>query len=388
MAIFSLDGLFTDATVESIKGTLYGYLTAARLPVRAWQALSPTRVAVDAIARIQQATQVLIVNIAKSAYLETGKGEWLKEHAREVFEVEPIEETFAVGEFVADNAGGGSYDFDPGEITILKTGSTLTYHNTEPVHIGSLETGVAFAIEADEAGAASNAAPGQLELSTSILGVTGTNQLPVTGLDAEEPEALRERCRLSRGPLSPNGPKDAYEYVARTPSLNGGVAVNRVRRLPHTGDGLITVVVAGVSGPLSPTEIGLIQTGIDTWATPATVLATVVSAGEVAQSVAARVYVPLYGGPNLDDLAAAIKNALISYINSIPIGGIPLVPGSGVVPWSGLVHAIKQTSLGEVRPILAVDLIGAGEVDVPLAPTEIATLAAASITLEFVTVST
>ena len=387
MSIFTLGGLFTETTVEAIKGTLYGYLTAAKLPVRAWQALSPTRVLTDAQARIYQAAQVVIVALAKSAFLDTATQEWLKERAREQFDVEPIEETFAVGEFVADNAGGGSYDYLPREISVLKTGTTKTYHNTAAVHIGSLEVGVAFAIEADEAGADSNAAPGQLALGTSILGVTGTNQLPVTGQDEEEADDLRTRCRLSRGALSPDGPRAAYEYVARTPELNGGVTVGRTRLLPPAGDGLVTVIVAGPLGPLSPSELQLIQNGIDEWAVPATVLATVLSAGEFAQAVAARVWVPLYGGPNTTDLLAAIKVALIDYINSLPIGGVQLAPGTGYVPWSGVLAAIKNTGLGDTKPILAVDLLGAGEVDVLLAPTEIATLAEGSITITFATVS-
>ena len=387
VTIFSLDSLFTETTVEAIKGTLYGYLTAAKLPVRAWQALSPTRVLTDAQARLYQTAQTVMVALAKSAFLDTAGPGWLEERAVEQYDVEPIVSTFAVGEFVADNAGGGAYNFLPFELSFLKTGTTKTYHNTEAVSIGALETGVSIAIEADEAGADSNAAADQLELATSVLGVTGTNQLPVTGQDDEEPDALRTRCRASRGALSPNGPRDAYAYVARTPELNGGVTVGRVRLLPPTGDGLVTVVVAGPLGPLSLTELNLIQAGIDEWATPATVLATVVSAGEVAQSVTARVWVPLYGGPNTTDLAAAIKTALIDYVNALPIGGVQLSPGFGVVPWSGLVSAIKNTSLGDSRPILAVDLLGAGEVDNPVATTEIATLDEPSITLEFATVS-
>jgi hypothetical protein len=112
-----------------------------------------------------------------------------------------------------------------------------------------------------------------------------------------------------------------------------------------------------------------------------------VSAGDVPQTVSARVWVPLYGSPNQTDLAAAIKAALIAYINSLPIGGVQLTPGAGVVPWSGLVAAIKNTSLGDTKPILAVDLLGAGEVDVSLGSTDIATLVEASITLEFQSVS-
>lgn len=393
MALSTLLELFTETTVEAIKGTLYGYLTAAKLPVRAWQALSPTRVLTDAQARLQQATQVVVVALAKSAFLDTATGEWLKQRVREQFDVTPIEDTFALGEFVANNTGGGSYSFLARELTFTKIGTRFTYHNLNPVSIGALETGVSIEIEADEAGAASSAAPDQIELTTSVLGVTGTNQLAVTGLDQEETDALRARARASRGALSPHGPRDAYEYVAKTPELNGGVIVGRQRLLPPTGDGLVTVVVAGPLGPLSLTELQLIQNGIDEWAVSATALATVVSAGEVPQAIAARVWVPLIGSPNLIDLAAAIKKDLIAYINKLPIGGVQLSPGFGVVPWSGVLSAIKQTVLGvdtdgkPYRPILAVDLIGSGEVDVPVGGTEIATLVEASITLEFQTVN-
>lgn len=386
MGLFTLTELFTNATVEAIKGTIYGYLTANKLPVTAWLPLSPTRSVVDACSRLQQVAQNVIVTLAESVFVDTAAGTWLKNRALEQFEVTAIEITFATGEFVAVNSGGGSYDFDPGELTVGKVGSTRTYHNTEAVHIGIGET-VAFPILADVAGSDSSAAAGELFLSTSVAGVAGTNQIPAVGQDEEETEAIRDRCRLSRGALSPNGPRAAYEYVARTPELNGGVVVNRVRRLPHTGDGLITVVIASTLGPIDPSDVSKVQIGIDTWATPATVIATVVSAGESPQTVAARVYIPLYGAPNTDDLMAAIKQSLIDYINALPIGGVQLTPGNGVVPWSGLVSAIKNTNLGGVKSILAVDLIGVGEVDVSVGPTEIATLLAASITLEFASVN-
>lgn len=393
MAFFTLENLFTVSTVEPIKTTIYGWMAAAGLPVTAWQKLSPTRTLTDAQARLYNALQKVVVDLAKSSFLSTAGGQWLVQLALDQFGVAAITEDFAVGEFVAVNSGGGEYDYAPGEITFSKIGTILTYHNVDAVHIVIGPSSLAIPIVADTPGSSSSAAPGDLEWVNPPTGVSGTNQLALAGQDDEEPGALKDRCVLARGPLSPMGPRAAYEYVARTPELNGGVNVTRTRLLPPPGNGTVTVVVASALGAIDPTDLQKIQDGVDKWAVPATVLATVVSAGEAPQTISARVYVPLYNGPNLVELAAAVKASLIKYVDSLPIGGVQLVPGVGVVPWSGLVYAIKNTPLGldaeenTIRPVLAVTLLGAGEVDTPLALTEVATLVAGSITLEFAAVS-
>jgi hypothetical protein len=217
------------------------------------------------------------------------------------------------------------------------------------------------------------------DLVTTLLGVTCSNAAEIVGQDAEEDEDLKERDIESLGALSPDGPKEAYEFVAKTPELNGGVTVNRAKTLAPPGDGTLTVVVAGPAGALSAPEIALIQTGIDDNAEPATAVATVISATDVALTVETDVYLSSASGLTSGTVEDFVKEALLDYVAALDIGGVNTGTG-GRVPWRALVGVIERSSPdGSSRPILEATLVS--EADVALAETEVATLVDGDITV-------
>ena len=125
--------------------------------------------------------------------------------------------TFATGTVTIDNAGGNVYALVPGDIVLLNSVTNKTYRNTETVNIASLQTGVVVAVQADELGSASSAAAGDVDaFVTPLLGLSVTNAASLVGTDPETDTALRARAMEKVGALSPNGPRDAYAYFAKS----------------------------------------------------------------------------------------------------------------------------------------------------------------------------
>lgn len=121
---------------------------------------------------------------------------------------------------------------------------------------------------ADSAGTAGTSAPNTVQqLTTSLVGVTGTNPGLFTGTGYEGNVALVRRCRLKLQALSPNGPGGAYLYFALSASqylaaqslsdgsgtaltLSGG-PITRAINTVNQATGQVTTTVANASGPVS-----------------------------------------------------------------------------------------------------------------------------------------
>lgn len=374
--MFTLSQLFAKTTTEAVEKQMYDYMAAAGLTTTAWQAFSPTRVLVHVFAIVLAATINLVVDVIRGGFISTAEGDWLALTSKEVYNVDKIEATFATGTncLVLNNSGGGVYHFDPDQLVVKNTITGKTYRNTNVVDVGALQTGVLVSLRADEIGTDSNATPGQITtMVTTALGVTCTNTGAVVGQSAEADQALRDRDLAKLASLSPNGAKGAYEYVAKTPTLNGNVSVNRAKIPAPPGDGTLQVIVANPLGPVSSGDVALVQAGIDKYATPSTVTATVVSAVAAVQSYTVLVWLPLKSGLTTADVTSMVRTALVNYINSLPIGGLNIPPGN-LIPWRALVGVVENASLnnGTTRPIAQAKL--ASEVDVVLASNAVATL--------------
>lgn len=394
MSLFTLDQLLTPTTKEEIAQNIFDYMASVGLPVTQWEALSPLRTLVFAFARVLVVIQNLVVAAIRGGFRDTADANWLPVLSKQLYDVDAIPATFASGTdcLVLDNAGGGIYHYAPQELVLKGMVNGKTYHNTNVVDVGALEVGVLVSLSADEIGAASNIAAGQVvQLVTTALGVTPTLIGNVNGQDDEAPDALRERDLDSLGSLSPNGAAGAYDYVLKTPALNGGVTVNRTRTLPPPGDGTVTIVVASPTGPVTVGDLAVLQTAVDERATPEIVTATVVSATPAALSYTTTIKVALKGAPDNATLLTTVQDALLAFVNGkaatatqnaiapLPIGGLV----GNLVPWRTVVGVIENASPdgGLTKPVLEATL--GIEIDTGLATTDVATLDAGSV---FVTV--
>ena len=189
-----------------------------------------------------------------------------------------------------------------------------------------------------------------LELQTAIPGVTVTNP-KITGTeswatnqgsDEESDDALKARCRTKWATLAEgSGPRDAYEHWAR----EADPAVDRVQidDQDATGTGNVVVYLADISGAPDDSVVDNVTNYINgnsglgiTPRRPLGATVTIQKAGEIQFLLTLIVYVESTYGT--DGKADAVKAAVESHLNSIPIGGTKLnaLDLSGYVLISGI----------------------------------------------------
>ena len=375
-----------DLMVRQTKASIYAMgLSVAQslgLPVTSWQPGDPTRslyhLASEMLAKLEEVVALYVA----AGFLDTATGDWLTFLASEVFGVDRVESTFAGTNVTLTNAGGGVYDFDAGDITFKASSSGKTYRNTTGGHLGAGGTLVVDVV-ADESGSASSAGATEINaLVTGILGVTCSNATAAVGLDAEADASLRARCRDRMGALSPNGPRAAYAYVARTPELAGTSAVTRVRTFTDPATGVVTVYLAGASGGVSGGDRALVESAILAYATPLAVTPDVLAATNVVVPVTYELWV--YQRVNLTTVAIgqAIESALEQTFADRPIGGDIIPPATTGALYTSLIEStIRGAFPADTFRVVVTSPAGASTA---LANGEVAKLGAVAATVHLV----
>jgi phage-related baseplate assembly protein len=327
--VLSLDDLTTPLTPDDVKRSIYSVLANTGVTTTIWKPGGVVRTIIAGVAIVIASMSVLLSNLAKSGFLSSAAGDWLAQIAKNVFNVVPTQPTFATSIITVDNTGGGIFDQDPGDIQFINPTTKKTYFNTETVHIGSLETGVQIAVQAFEAGSASNSFPGEIsQLQTALLGVSISNSTSAVGVDAESDPSIRQRCLDKLGSLSPNGPSDAYAYIARSATRPDGTpfGVTRVR-VTNDGYGNVFVYLATASGGVPgtvgdlSTDLGLIDEQLQRMAAPLAVTLHTYTATPVAIPVTYELWLYNASGFTVDQIQEAIAVNLTEFIASQPIGG-------------------------------------------------------------------
>lgn len=271
----------------------------------------------------------------RGGLLDYAEKKWLELLAKNVFNVDKIKASFATGTWTGTNATASNIGpFNAGDLLFYDLDTNKTYRNTNASPVTFIPgVNPAIPIAADEIGSGSNAAPSRVVLLTTVLGLSGSNAAAVSGFDDESDESLRARCRLKFASLSPNGAKAAYQYVALTPSLNGGIAVNRVKVSNGSINGTVRVVLAKASGPLDSGEVTTVDAKLQALVVPTG--ATLTTANSVAHSIAVTWQAWCPASANVDPTAArdAANAALAKAFESFPIDGFSTsgVPGTGKV---------------------------------------------------------
>jgi hypothetical protein len=266
---------------------------------------------------------------------------WIKLLAKSVFNVTPIAATFAEGGWTGTNATGGNIGpFAAGQLRFYDLDTNKTYSNTASATFVP-GANAPIDIAADTIGSGSNAAPTRIVLLTTVLGLSGTNALSLVGLDDETAPALAARCRLKYASLSPNGPSQAYQYVALTPALNGGVSVNRVAVSAGSTNGSVTVTIASPSGPpLSGGDPATVQAALYQLVVPDTVSLTVV--GAAAHSIAVTWSAYFHASDNVNPTTEGANGnaAIVTLFQNLPIGGDNTAGGGGFVYIDRIISAL------------------------------------------------
>jgi hypothetical protein len=348
----ALSTLFASTTPEDELAELLGIAAAVGLPTTAWLEGEPTLTILEIVSqRLSQLTQSG-APIHAGGLLDYTSGDWLTLLAKDFYNEDRIEATFAsTGVTLTNSSGAGAqtYEIGANDLTFENSTSGKTYKNSDPVSgTVTLAPGrsITLGVVADEAGTGSNAGPGQIDtLVSTLIGVTVSNATAAIAFDTETDDSLKARCRLKVPAISKTAaaPAGKYTYIAVTPAENGGANVNRADVRGDNTDGTVTVVCAGPSGAVSGTDTTLVETAlVKTTIGPVETL-SVISATNNPQTIVADLWV--YSDANMDaptiQAAAQAKLALLFAVS--PIGGWKKTGDTSGRVWRRLLESVIRS---------------------------------------------
>lgn len=342
----TLSSLITAATRAQLYEKALAIATALGLPVTSWLPGDPTRSLYHFVSSELETLEGIVSKYIASGFLDLATGDWLVRLAQQVYGYDARTATYATATVLLTNGGGGQFEIGSGELTFKNSSNGKTYHNTTG---GVLLPGstLPVSVVADEAGSASSALIGDIDsLVTTLLRVSCSNTTAAVGLDAESEDSIRQACKDKLGSLSPNGPADAYAYVARASTLTGITSVSRVRVIDNSRTGNVVVYVASPSGAVVSSDLSAVRSAIAKWATPQCITVSVASATELSVPITYQLWV--YQAINKTE--AEIKSAVADAVNTMfakrPIGG-DVLPGDTT---GKLYVRLIETTIGKVFP--------------------------------------
>lgn len=328
----TLADLTTPMTVAEATATIYAALATKGANTTLWKAGSPLRTVIAALAIILAAFSRFQAALAKSGFLAFADDDWTRVIALYVYGVTPEDGTAATGQVTLTNSGAGVYTKAAGEM-IVANAAGKTYRNTSAISSFGAGTLVVDII-ADEVGSGSSTAASTITtLVTPLPGVTCTNASALVGTDDEDAASIKLRCAEKLGTLSPNGPRDAYAFVARsTLRANGSsIGVTRVRTIAD-GIGGIDCYLADADGGLTDgTDIATIDTALQTQVVPLAITLRTHGASTLTIAVTYELWIPSTVTQTDDEVQAAVEAALRAFVGGRNIGGDVISPATGKV---------------------------------------------------------
>lgn len=379
--MLSVSDLFTPISEADVFESFLATLETLSIPARSWRQGGAYRNILRAVSRTYAGFTVVMSNFAKAGFLDDSSGGWLTLLAHYVYGVDRPTATFATGQVLFTNLGGGVYDMTAGTVRVTWIAGGKTYATTEDLHLHSVGATQTVAVEAVEIGSASSVAPGLITgFETQLVGVTVTNPLSVVGADEMDDEDLRQLCRGKLAALSPLGARGAYDFaVGAATRLDGSpVDINRNRVLEDPLTGVVTIVCASPSGTPVSSDLDAVRTSIELYARPDSVTAVVEGAVPAAFAKALTVWARAQPGVDATTIQADVDAALVALVAGYPIGGLRKDPDT-----QGYLFAsnIEGTAKAAHPSIFAIDGVGA---DLAINPDGVATLAA-TVTVRIVT---
>jgi hypothetical protein len=335
--------LLTPMSATQIRGSIVMVLKALGLQPDNWAQGSIASSALTGAANILAALSTQLSNGIAQQWNPTASGGGLALLSQYFYGITPPQPTFASGNVLLANTGGGIYPFQPGQFIVESTvanaaGQYPQYTNTSPFTLLALQT-LTVPVQCTTIGSAGNAAPGFVSnIISSARGVSCTNPSAILGTDGLSDPALKQ-LNINSLAVRGNafGPRGAYAYaisVAKNTVTGLPVNVNRQQILISSHTGQITIYVASPGGAVSdPADLQGISNSIEALARPPgiTVLpglpgfpSAPASATPVSYSPGITAYVLVPLGTTAASLASAIATALATWFSgpSNPIGGL------------------------------------------------------------------
>jgi hypothetical protein len=386
----SLQDLVTPKTRDDVVADELTTATSEGLQTTTWQVGSVIRTVLVIVAQSVSDLSTVIIEPIKGGFGDLLSSlPWATVWAKGQFNVDAITALPATGAITITNPTSKAYQQAAGELIVAHSVTGKTYRNVATVTIPASSTVTDVQISSEGVGTSNNAAPGFVTVlvGPSMDGVTITNPLAVLGADDETVSALVTRSRESLGALSPNGPKDAYNYVAKTPALSPtATPITKAVTFLDAGSGDVAVYLATADGSPVPSDVAIVQTGIDTYAEPWGTDAFAVAADNVAIDVTYTVWVKTTSLTTAQ-ITSAIATALSVFFSGTetnPIGGIVTPPATGFVYADSLIVAITTATLsnGTTLGIVRADLT-LPTADVAIAKNQVAVLGTVTAAVNF-----
>lgn len=320
---FSITDLFSVTTKAKVYAKALEVATALGLPVTSWRAGDPTRSTYHVLAEEIEARDAVAASYAKSGFLDSAEGDWLTLLADQKFNVQREPATAAEGTIRLRNTEGGVFAWDANDLVFRSSTTGKTYHSTAAGSLSTVNQELDVPFAADEEGADSSLAVDELdEIVTAMPGVDVLSSTAAIATDEEDDPTLRARCRASTGALSPNGPADAYRFIAVTSSLTGNGETTRCYVDDNTTTGDVYVYLAGPAGAVSGGAVTAVTNAIVSYATPLCITPHVTSAATVTQNVTVAVTLSSALGVTHAVAEAALASAIEDAMRAYPVGGV------------------------------------------------------------------
>ena len=375
----SIQELINPATRDEMLAYLLGVANSLGLPTTSWQAGQPILTFLTTVAQALVVQSEDSVDIAKGGFGDLlPSDEWADIWALSRFNVTRVPATPASGLINCTNSSLSNYTLAVGELIVAHATTGKTYRNTAAIVILATVGLADVAISADEPGIESNAAPATITtVVSSLVGVGCTNPLRFIGTNKETTVALVTRARAKLGSLSPDGPKDAYNYVATTPELSPGLStpITRTRTVANAATGAVSVYLATAAGAPSGGDVTIVQTAIETYAEPWGVTATAIAATALPVAITYQAWVQ-DSQLTSAQIQTAISTALAAWFATLAIGGYVIPPDTGAVYVDALEQVIGNATPGILRVVVSIPAA-----DVVLTSAQVATLGALTPTI-------
>lgn len=330
--MITIDRLIQEKTADEIFELALDSLEAVGIPANSWREGGVARSIVAIFSQFGAQGSSVLASCVKGMFLLFAEGVYLTAHAKDVYDVDRIEATFATGYVTLTNTGGAVHTVGADECVVRSSNTGARYRITEAFVLSSGSEASPtvsdpLAVSAIEPGAGSSVAPAELdELETTLARVTVFNESAIVGRDAETDAQLVVRCLAKKGTWSPFGPRDSYEYAALSALLEDGspVSVTRVAVSRYSSTGQVTIVCATPSGAPSEVELEAVRASVEAKARTDTATATVSAA--ITKDTALTIILWARGGSEAVLLAAA-EDAFAELIAEYPIGGYSKTDG-------------------------------------------------------------
>lgn len=322
----SLSDLLSGQTTDETLSTLVALAAVAGFPAYSWQSGTVPRTFFELEALSYADLTQVIGAIASGGFVDYAEGPWLTLRAAQGYNLTRKPAVYTRGTItLTDDGAIGPYDITADGQVVVQSGDTRyrVVSATGYVLPQTLPASgtVTLVFEAEVPGIGGNLPEGSaFEMVTSLPGVTVAQETPpggswitTQGSNEESDPELRIRCKARWGELGYGATEAAYRFWALTASDE----VTRVAVSEATGDGTVSVYVAGANGNISSGALDDVQDYLDE-RRPQCVVPTAYNATQVTVALTGEVKVKAAQSAAAQAAAAV---ALANYFSTVPIGG-------------------------------------------------------------------